>query len=105
MTFLAKLLEEDNTINLNLFKENREIARFEVRSRHTKCKTCKCYVHFDSNNTGIGEMKQYCCSYANGIRTLDCCGHIAANIYSLSYAKYRAVNISACARSYVSVSQ
>lgn len=64
------------------------IIKFEVRSRHINSKTYKCYIHYEPNTIGMRGIKRYCCSCANGNRTVGCCSHIAALIYYLSNARY-----------------
>lgn len=84
------MLREDNFIKLCYAKEQPDIVRFEVKSRHINSKTYKCYIHSSANTVGLSGIKRYCCTCANGNRTIGCCSHIASIIYYLSYARFQA---------------
>lgn len=88
ISYLGEMLQDDNSLPISFLKNDREIVKFEVRSRHINSKTYKCYVNYDKNNTGLDAIKGYCCNCANGLRTVGCCSHIAALIYHLSYGRY-----------------
>lgn len=88
VSYLAELLEEDGSFQVNMLKINPQIVRFEVRSRHINSKTYKSYIHYDKYSVGIQGIKGYCCNCANGNRTVGCCSHLAAIIYNLSYGRY-----------------
>ena len=88
ISYLAELMDEENTINLRCLKERNNIIKFEVRSRHINSKTYRCYIDYAPNSIGYSGVKRYCCECANGNRTVGCCSHIAAIIYYLSHARY-----------------
>lgn len=88
ISYLAEMITEDGSITLSYVKEQPDIVRFEVQSRHINSKTYKCYIHYAANTIGISGIKRYCCSCANGNRTVGCCSYVASIIYYLSYARY-----------------
>ena len=47
VSYLAELLEEDGSFQVNMLKINPQIVRFEIRSRHINSKTYKSYIHYD----------------------------------------------------------
>ena len=82
------MVEEDNTLILDYAKEEQNIIRFLVKSRHINSKTYKCYVQYEPNENGINGIRRYCCNCANGNRTIGCCSHVAALVYYLSHGRF-----------------
>lgn len=88
VSYLVEMLEDDNTVFISYLKLNPDIIRFEVRSRHISRKTYKCYIHYKPDGTGVDSILHYCCTCANGNRTIGCCSHVAAMVYYLSHARF-----------------
>lgn len=88
VSYLGEMLDGDGNLSLKFLKNQPEIVRFEVRSRHINAKTYKCYVKYVINGCGIDAIEGYCCNCANGLRTVGCCSHVASLIYHLSYGRY-----------------
>lgn len=88
ISYLGEMLEDDDLINLKFLQDSPNIVRFEIRSRHINLKTYKCYVKYNKVSHGIEAIEGYCCSCANGLRTVGCCSHVASTIYYLSYGRY-----------------
>ncbi|KAK7871247.1 hypothetical protein R5R35_007536 [Gryllus longicercus] len=88
ISYLGEMLDDNNSLSLAFLKEEPGIVRFEVKSRHIKSKIYKCYIHYDVDDVGLDAIKGYCCSCANGLRTIGCCSHVAALVYHLSYGRY-----------------
>lgn len=88
ISYLAEMLDENDSLVVSYLKEMPNIIKFEVRSRHINSKTYKCYIHYEPNSIGMRGIKRYCCSCANGNRTVGCCSHVAALIYYLSNSRY-----------------
>lgn len=88
VSYLAELMDEDNNINLQYLKTNNNIIKIQVRSRHIKRKTYKCFINYKPNTIGFAGILRYCCECPNGLRTVGCCSHVAAIIYYLSHARY-----------------
>lgn len=89
ISYLGEMLDEQGNLALKFLKNQPDIVRFEVRSRHMNAKTYKCYVKFVVNGCGIDAIERYCCNCANGLRTIGCCSHVASLIYHLSYGRYK----------------
>ncbi|XP_044586031.1 uncharacterized protein LOC123266063 [Cotesia glomerata] len=90
VSYLAEMMDENETIILYYLKITPNIIKFKVRSRHIKSKTYHCFVEYQSDKNDISGITRYCCDCANGRRTVGCCSHIAAIIYYLSHARYLA---------------
>lgn len=91
--YLGEMLEENGSLLISYIVAEPDIIRFEVKSRHRNAKTYKCYVQYTPDGNMINDIKNYCCSCANGLRTVRCCSHVAALIYHLSYGRYLSKNI------------
>ncbi|XP_043287510.1 uncharacterized protein [Venturia canescens] len=90
VSYLAEIMDDNNNINLRYVKTNEKILKIEVRSRHIKAKTYRCFIDYRPNVIGISGIRRYSCECANGRRTVGCCSHVAAIIYYLSHARYLA---------------
>lgn len=88
ISYLGEMLDEQGKLPLSYLIEDSGIVRFEVRSRHINSKTYKCYIHYDGDNVGLSAIQGYCCSCANGLRTIGSCSHVAALIFHLSYGRF-----------------
>lgn len=88
VSYLAELMDDQNNIEIQFLKINKSILRFQVRSRHIKSKTYRCFVEYASNAIGCSGILRYCCECANGLRTIGCCAHVATIIFYLSHARY-----------------
>ena len=90
ISYLAEILDEDKKLQCQFVKEQKNIVRFQVRSRHVSAKVYKCYIDYKPNSIRKSGINRYCCECANGRRTVGCCSHVAAIIYFLSHARYLA---------------
>ncbi|KMQ87194.1 protein disulfide-isomerase a6-like protein [Lasius niger] len=88
ISYLAEMLDDNNNIRLSFLKENTNIVKLEVPSRHKKKQIYKCYIQYNPNTIGKSGILRYACDCANGRRTIGCCSHLAAIIYYLSHARY-----------------
>ena len=88
ISYLAELINDDNTINLRIHRDNSTILKMEVQSRHIKRRTYRCYVDYAPNSTGLNASRRHYCECANGRRTVDCSSHVAALVYYLSRAHH-----------------
>lgn len=85
--YLGEIIEEGSPKIFHV-KENENIIRLSVRSRHINSKYYKAYVEYKAKNDITG-IERYCCECPNGMRTVGCCAHVACVIYYLSYARYQ----------------
>lgn len=88
ISYLSEMMDTENKIQISCMKETENILKSEIRSRHTKAKSYKCFIEYQPNSTGPAGIERYCCDCANGNRTVGCCSHAAAVIYYLSHARY-----------------
>lgn len=70
ISYLAEMMDEENNILLHYVKQQPNIVKFQVKSRHINAKTYKCYVEYAPNTIGVAGIKRYCCECANGRRTM-----------------------------------
>lgn len=89
--YLAELLDchRDNNINIEYLKENENIIRMKVCSRHINRKSYQCFIEYEPNMNNHKGIKRYTCDCANGNRTIGCCSHVASIIYYLSHGRYK----------------
>ena len=73
VSYLAEMLEEDNTVNLKIHRDNSNVLKLEVQSRHIKSKTYRCYIDYEPRSTRYTGIRRYNCECANGTRTVGCC--------------------------------
>ncbi|XP_046142743.1 uncharacterized protein LOC123988053 [Osmia bicornis bicornis] len=90
VSYLAEVMDEHNNLHFSCNRQNKNILKFEIRSRHINSRTYKCYIDYTPNSIGYSGIKRYCCECANGNRTVGCCSHIAAIVYYLSHARFLA---------------
>jgi hypothetical protein len=88
ISYLAEMMKDEDYLHLLYLKENPDILRFEVQSRHINRQKYKVFLHYEPNSTSIDGIKRYCCTCKNGNRTVGCCSHVAAIVYYLSYARF-----------------
>ena len=58
ISYLAELINDDNTINLRIHRDNSTILKMEVQSRHIKRRTHRCYVDYAPNSTGLNAIRR-----------------------------------------------
>ena len=90
ISYLAEILGNDGSINLNFVKDKTNILKVQIQSRHISRKAYRCFIEYSPNVVGVSGIKRYACECANGRRTVGCCSHVASIIYYLSHARYTA---------------
>ncbi|CAH2104791.1 unnamed protein product [Euphydryas editha] len=88
ISYLAEMLNDDGTLNIEFLKDQSHILKFQVRSRHVARKSYRCFIEYVPNTSGCEGISRYFCECPNGRRTVGCCSHLAAVIYYLSYGRY-----------------
>lgn len=89
ISYLAELMGKDNNFHVLYVKNEPNILKVQVQSRHINSKTYRCYIDYNPNGKSHEDIRRYCCNCANGNRTVGCCSHVAAIIYYLSNARYK----------------
>lgn len=87
--YLAELITSDGSINIEYFKDQHNIIRVQIKSRHISKKIYHIFIDYSPFLNGINGIKRYYCSCPNGSRTAGCCSHLAAVIYYLSCARFK----------------
>ena len=81
-------MNDNGSINLQFVKEQTNILKIQVQSRHISQKLYRCFIGYRPNSIGVAGIEIYACECANGRRTVGCCSLIAAIIYYLSHTRY-----------------
>ena len=87
-SYLAEMIDKDGQINMQYVKDQTNVLRVQVQSRHISKKLYKCFIKYEPNSVGMSGLLEYVCDWADRIRSVGCCSHIAAIIYYLSHARY-----------------
>ena len=87
-SYLAKMFNKDSTLNIEYFKDEKNVLKLKVPSRHISQTRYKCFLRYNPNSIEVSGLTNYAYESANGRRTVDFCSHIAAIVYYLSYARY-----------------
>ena len=91
ISYLAQMLNEDNSINLSFIKEKPDIIKVEVKSRHVSRKTYKCFLHYKTESVGYTGILSYCCDCANGKR------YILLDVaFALNFVRFKLNKIILC---------
>ena len=88
VSYLEQVINDNGPINLQLVKEQANILKIQVQSRHISRKLYRCFIGYRPNSIGVAGIERYVCECAKGQRTIGCCFHIATIIYYLSNARY-----------------
>ena len=86
VSYLSEMLDKDGKLTLEYVKEELNVLKFKVQSRHISRASYRCFIRQKANNFGVSEITHYACQCANGRRTVGCCSPIAAIVYYLSQA-------------------
>ena len=88
VSYLAKMMNDNGSINLQFVKEQANISKIQIETRLISRKLHRCYIGYRPNSIGVAGIERYDNECANGRRTVGCCSHIAAIIHYLSHARY-----------------
>ena len=87
VSYLAEILREDNSIAVNIHRDDSNVLKFEVPSRHIKRTTYRCFVDYmPISAEQAGKIRRYSCECANGKRTAGCCSHAAAVVFYVPFS-------------------
>lgn len=88
VSYLAEMVDKNGQIKVQYVKEQSNVLKLQVPSRHINRKMYRCFLKYKPNNVGISGLLQHSCDCANGNRTVGCCSHVAAIVYYLAHARY-----------------
>lgn len=88
----------DGSYNIMIHKENQNIVKVKIQSRHVKSVTHTLWIEFDPNDF-LEPITSWYCTCKVGARVVGCCSHIASVLWFLGYERQqnnptRAVTIS-----------
>lgn len=75
VSYLAEMIDKDGKLNLEYVKEETNVLKLKVPSRHISRTTYRCFIRYKPNSVGISGVIHYACECANGRRTVGCCSH------------------------------
>ena len=58
---MAEIIDEDGQIRLKYVKEQSNVLKLQVQSRHISTKVYKCLVKYEPNAIGISGSLEYTC--------------------------------------------
>ena len=85
VSYLAEILNDDDTLNLKYHRDDSNI----LKMRHINKKKYRCYIEYDPSLDGVDAITRHYCECGNGARTVGCCSHVAAVVFYLSHARYQ----------------
>ncbi|EZA55469.1 hypothetical protein X777_04750 [Ooceraea biroi] len=88
VSYLTEIVDKDDKLKLEYVKDQSNVLKLKIPSRHISRTTYRCFVRYIPNSVGVPGLTHYTCECANGKRTVGSCSHIAAVVYYLSYARY-----------------
>ncbi|XP_074109258.1 uncharacterized protein LOC141534017 [Cotesia typhae] len=88
VSYLAEMLDETGNLTIQYVKEQSNIPKIEVQSRHINRKVYRCFIEYKKNAIGPKSILRHSCECANSLRTIGCCSHVAAVVYYLSHGRY-----------------
>lgn len=88
VSYLAEMIDTNGKLNIEHVKNEKNVLKLKVPSRHISCTSYRCFLWYESNSIGVSGLTHYACECVNGRRTVGCCSHIAAIVYYLSYPRY-----------------
>lgn len=88
VSYLAEMMDKSDQIKLEFVKDQSNILKVRVPSRHVSRTTYRCFLEYKPNSIGFSGLIRYYCECDNGSRTVGYCSHVAAIVYYLSHARY-----------------
>lgn len=63
--YLAEMVDKAGKVNLQIFKDQTNVLKLQVQSRHISRKPYRCFVKYKPNSVGISGLLQYVHDCAN----------------------------------------
>lgn len=86
VSYLAETVDKDGKLKIEYIKDQSNVLKLKVPSRHISRTAYRCFLRYKSNSVGVSSLTYYTCECVNGKWTVGCCSHIAAVVYYLSHA-------------------
>lgn len=78
----------DGSYNIMIHKENQNIVKVKIQSRHVRSVTHTLWIEFDPNDF-LEPITSWYCTCKVGARVVGCCSHIASVLWFLGYERHR----------------
>ena len=88
VSYLAKIMNEDGKLKIQYVKDQSNVLKLKVPSRHISRTAYRGFLRYRPNSIGVSGLTHHTCECPNGKWTVGCCSHIAAIVYYLSHARY-----------------
>lgn len=82
-----KHMVEDVDYVFYVHKQEADILRVKLQSRHTSSKQYQLWIQYEKN--GFDPIKDWYCQCKTRARTVGCCEHIASVLWHLEYMENR----------------
>lgn len=69
VSYLAEMIDKDGNIRIQYVKEESNVLKLQVQSRHISKKVYRCFLRYVPDSIGISGLSDYACECANGNRT------------------------------------
>jgi len=85
-SYTREHMAEDGNYVLYVHKQEADILRVKLQSRHTSSKQYQLWIRYEKD--GSDPIKGWYCQCKTGARTVGCCAHIASVLWYLGYYRY-----------------
>lgn len=82
------MMGESDNITIQFVKDQTNVLKARVQSRHIERKVYICFIEYKPDIIGWSRISMYCCECANGLKATSCCSHVVAIIFYLAHARY-----------------
>ena len=65
VSYLAEMMNDNGSINSQFVKEQANILKIQVQSRHINRKLYRCFIGYRPKSIGDAEIERYACECAN----------------------------------------
>lgn len=84
-SYTREHLTDEGDYILYSHKEEADIVRVRIQSRHTSAKQYQLWIQYEN---GFDPIKGWYCQCKNGARTVGCCAHIASVLWYLGFYRH-----------------
>lgn len=85
-SYAREHLNDDEGYILFSHREEPEVLRIKIQSRHTSAKQYQLWIRYESNS--FDPIKGWYCQCKNGARVVGCCAHIASVLWYLGFYRH-----------------
>ncbi|KAI4476896.1 hypothetical protein M0804_002600 [Polistes exclamans] len=70
ISYLAEMMDESDNITIQFVKDQTNVLKAQVQSRHIGRKAYRCFIEYKPDTIRWSGISRYCCECANGLRTM-----------------------------------